>query len=155
MSLRDDLLPLVDELRALPGELGFRPFTSVVLRTRTWSGEEPGDGTPTDVNLALETGGQVVKVAQLTSREVQASAGRYTQADFKVGPLTPQHTREDTTTGGYTPTQLAPSTTARNVERHIILTGPGEPGSEWIIVGETFTGSFRYSLIIRRTERTA
>lgn len=155
MSLRDDLLPLVDELRALPGEFGFRPMTSVVLRTRTWSGAEPGDGTHTDANLALTTGGQPAKVAQLSSREVQASAGRYTDADFKIGPLTPSFTREDATTGGYTPAELAPSSSARNVERHVILTGPGESASEWIIVGETFTTSFRYSLVIRRTERVA
>lgn len=152
MSLVSDLLPMIDELRGLPGQLGARPFTSVRLRTRTWSGQRPGDGTPTDVFVALETGGEAVGVRNLSSREVYASAGRYTDADYRLGPLTPAFDG-----GGYTPAQLAPSSGARNVEKHVILIGPGEPdaGSVWTIVGTDLTNAIGYFLTIRRTERTA
>lgn len=155
MTLRTDLLPVIESLRAIPGALGFRPYTSVTLRTRTWSGAEPGDGTATDVTLALTTGGQPVKVRQISSREVAASAGRYTEADFVVGPLTPQHDAPGGGTAGYTPAQLNPSSSARNVERHVVLIGPGETSSEWIIVGEMLDRALRYMLTIRRTERVA
>lgn len=152
MSLVSDLLPMIDELRGLPGELGARPFTSVRIRTRTWSGVRVGDGTSSDVFVALETGGQPAGVKNLSSREVYTSAGRYTDADFRVGPLTPAFTG-----GGYTAEQLEPSTGARNVERHVVLIGPGEPsgGSEWVIVGNELTNPIGYYLTIRRTERTA
>lgn len=149
MTLRDDLLPQIEALRGIPGQLGFRPYTSVVLRTRTWSGAEPGDGTHTDSNLALTAGGQPAKVRQISAREVQASGGRYTDADFIVGPLTPAFSG-----GGYTPAQLAPGSTLRAVERHVVLTGPGETASEWLIVGDQKDRALRYTLTIRRTERT-
>lgn len=153
MTLRDDLLPQIEALRAIPGRLGFRPYTSVALRTRTWSGAEPGDGTPTDVSLSLTTGGQPVKFRQITSREVAASAGRYTDADFVVGPLTPQHPAPGGGTAGYTPAQINPSSSARNVERHVVVTGPGEAATEWVIVGEQLDRALRYTLTVRRTER--
>lgn len=154
MTLRDDLLPRIEALRAIPGQLGFRPYTSVVLRTRTWSGAEPGDGTHADSNLVLATGGQPAKVRQISAREAQASGGRYTDADFMVGPLTPEHTAPGGGAAGYTAAQLAPGSTARNVERHVVLTGPGETASEWLIVGDQKDRSLRFMLTIRRTERT-
>lgn len=147
MALRDDLLPMIDELRAIPGELGFRPYTAVRFRTRTWSGERPGDGTSTDVLLALETGGQPAKVERLSGRLIAASAGRYLDGDLRVGPLTPSF---------YSPEQLAPSSTAPNVERHLLLEGPGEPaeGSVWAIVDRDTSRSISWYLVVRRTERT-
>ena len=154
MTLRDNLLPQIERLRGIPGALGFRPYTSVVLRTRTWSGAEPGDGTHSDASLVLTTGGQPVKVRQISAREVQASAGRYTDADFTVGPLTPQHDAPGGGTAGYTAEEIDASSSARNVERHVVLTGPGEASSEWVIVGSQLDRSLRYTLTIRRTERT-
>lgn len=154
MTLRDDLLPQIEALRGIPGQLGFRPYTSVVLRTRTWSGAEPGDGTHSDASLSLTAGGQPAKVRQISAREVQASGGRYTDADFIVGPLTPEHTAPGGGSAGYTPAQLAPGSSARNVERHVVLTGPGETASEWLIVGDQKDRALRYTLTIRRTERT-
>ena len=158
MALRDDLLPQIERLRAIPGQLGFRPYTSLRLRTRTWAGAEPGDTNNTspgytDSFLALETGGQPAKIRQISAREVSASGGRYTDADYVVGPLTPQHPSGGGT-AGYTPAELAPSSSARNVERHVVLVGPGESSSEWVIVGEQLDRALRYTLTIRRTERT-
>jgi len=154
MALPDDLLPLVESLRGLPGQLGFRPYTSVAIRTRTWTGAEPGDGTSSDVTLSLAAGGQPARVREITSREVQASAGRYTAADMRVGPLTPQHPVTGGGTAGYTPAELDPSSSARNVERHVVLTGPGEDGSVWTILEAKLDRALGDSLVIRRTERT-
>ena len=157
MALRDDLLPVVDSLRGLAGEFGFRPFTAVTLRTRTWSGGRPGAGAAADATLALTAGGQPAKVRRLSTREVHGSAGRYTEGDLLVGPLTPAFTRPDLTTGGYTAAALTPTSTSRAVERHVVLVGPGEPagGSVWTIVDARFEGSLGYTLVITRTERTA
>ena len=49
-TLRDDLIPLIDEIRrdVVDGEAGLRLY-NVQIRRRTWSGAEIGDGTPTDV----------------------------------------------------------------------------------------------------------
>lgn len=41
--LVDDLVATVDELRALPNELGIRQFRLYTV-VRTWSGDEPGAG---------------------------------------------------------------------------------------------------------------
>lgn len=148
MALRDDLLPMIDELRALPGELGFRPYTSVRIRARTWTGERPGDGTSSDAFVALTTGGQPAKVERLSGRQVAASAGRYLDGDLRVGPLTPTFVA---------PSQLDPSSNAPNVERHLVLEGPGEPagGSVWTIIERDVSRSISWYLIVRRTERTA
>lgn len=90
MALPDDLLPLVESLRGLPGQLGFRPYTSVAIRTRTWTGAEPGDGTSSDVTLSLAAAGNPLGCGDHLARGA-ASAGRYTAANsMRVGPLT-QH----------------------------------------------------------------
>lgn len=138
---------MIDELRAIPGELGFRPYTSVRFRARTWSGERPGDGTAADAFLALTTGGQPVKVERLSGRLIAASAGRFLDGDLRVGPLTPSF---------YTPEQLDPSSAAPNVERHLVLEGPGEPagGSVWTILDLDTSRSISWYLVARRTERT-
>ncbi len=150
-TLRDDLLPDVDDLRGLAGELGFRPYASVVLRETTWSGTRPKDGTSTVADLALAAGGYPARVQLVSSRVVQASGGRYVDGDMRIGPLTPAFSG-----GGYTPAQLAASSSAPNVERHVVLVGPGEPGggSYWTIVGTEFSEALGYSLVVRRTERT-
>ncbi len=151
MTLRDDLLPRIDALRAIPGQLGFRPYTSVRIRTRTWSGTRPGDGTSDDVWTTLTTGGQPAKVSQMNLRAIAASNGQYLDGDCTVGPLTPAFSG-----GGYEPEDIASSVSARNVERHVVLEGPGEPdgGSVWQIVNPQTSRALRYLLVIRRTERT-
>jgi len=152
VTLRDTLLPRIDALRAIPGELGFRPYTSVRIRTRTWSGTRPGDGTPADEWTDLTTGGQPAKVSQMNVRAIAASNGQFLDGDCVVGPLTPTFSG-----GGYDPSDIASSSTARNVERHVVLQGPGEPeaGSVWAIINPNTSRSLRYTMVIRRTERTA
>jgi len=45
--LVDDLVEVVDDVRALRDEFGTTPVTAKII-LRTWSGGRPGDGTPTD-----------------------------------------------------------------------------------------------------------
>jgi hypothetical protein len=47
-NLVDEMVTVADEARALRGELGADPYRIYVV-VRTWSGTEPGDGTPVDV----------------------------------------------------------------------------------------------------------
>jgi hypothetical protein len=85
-------------------------------------------------------------------RDVDEACSR-TLATKVVGPLTPEHTAPGGGTAGYTPAQLNPSSSARNVERHVVVVGPGEASSEWVIVGENLDRALRYTLTVRRTER--
>jgi len=154
VSLRDDLLPVCDEVRGLAGSFGLRMYTTVSVRTTTWSGERPGEGTAAVVDLALTANGQPVKVRQISSRIVQASAGRYEDEDLVIGPITPRFTSP--TTGGYTPDQLKPWSGARNVERHVLLRSAEEgtgPAALWSIVQAHFEKPFGYELVVRKTER--
>jgi hypothetical protein len=87
VTLRDDLLPVVDTARTFIDSLGLRT-TRVILRRKTWSANEVGLGDRVDTDLELEPRPKV--------RE--AGPGRVT-----VGPITPSYPG-----GGYTIAQLAP-----------------------------------------------
>ena len=78
MAFRDDILPSLDAIRGIPGELGLRRFAVSVL-VRTHSGARPGisGGTWTDVTTAIKVAGgtQNPKVEEVTARDVVASGG--------------------------------------------------------------------------------
>lgn len=145
MSLRTDLLPVVDELRALAGPSGFdvRPVR-VTIRTRVWSGGRAGLGTPTDTDLVLP---QIYKVRELKSQEVAGSGGRYELGDVKVGPITPAYTG-----GGYSRAQLAPEG-ANGTEVAYLLSGA--MAGEYNRISVETDRAFGYYLVLRRSRRTA
>mgnify|MGYP001585149938 CR=1 FL=1 len=90
MSFASDLLPAIDEIRAIPGELGFRGGT-VTLIVRTWSGDRVGLGTATTTETpVLVGGGQSPRITRIDVREAVASGGAYQQGDFRIGPVTPE-----------------------------------------------------------------
>lgn len=64
MSLRDDLIPIIDDARAIRDELGLvvRPVARVV---RAWSGGELGLGTPTETVVTLAPSPRVRDVARV------------------------------------------------------------------------------------------
>jgi len=87
VSLRTDLLPVIDELRALAGPTGFDVRTSqLTIRTRTWAGGRRGLGPISDSDLTLE---KRYKIRELSLREVSGSGGAFEMGDVKVGPITP------------------------------------------------------------------
>lgn len=105
MTFASKLLPALTKIRAIPGPtgLGVRS-TSVVLRTRTWSGGRVQLGTSTVVDLEILPRPKVRKEGE--------------SGNLVVGPITPSNLA-----GGYTPAQLHPSDAAGS-EYYYVVTGP-------------------------------
>lgn len=140
-TLRDQLLPLLSQVRQLPADLGFRPYT-VVLRVRTWAGGRVGlpvGSSPSHTDTTLPSG---TRVRQMSQREVDGSGGRYQTGDFVVSGITPSFTG-----GGFTPADLQVVPTAAQ-DVVYLLTGP-EGTLECNQVGNDFTKPTRYSLVLR------
>lgn len=91
MSIRDDLIPLVDELRedVIDGVAGLRIHT-VVVRSRSWSGGAPGSGTATDTDVTLAP---VPKVHEPEPRLRLAAPGKYEDGDRVVDRISLTYTR--------------------------------------------------------------
>ncbi len=89
-TLRDTLLPALDQIRAIPAILGLRSHV-ISITVRVWTGSRPGVGTytPTATLTKLDLGAYNVKVRNVSQREAIASAGLYTDQDLVVGPITP------------------------------------------------------------------
>lgn len=117
MSLRDQLLPVVEAIRGIPVTMGLRLHT-VSLVTREWDGDRVGLGnsedTETVITVANGTGN--VRVQQVSSRDVVASGGLLTAQDLKVGPFTP---------GYVLPSTIDPPADDTPREVFFRVTGPG------------------------------
>jgi len=145
MSLRTDLLPVVDLLRGLTGPdvLDIRT-AQLTIRTRTWSGTEVGEGTPTDSDLVLPKN---YRVDSLTTKEIASSGGRFSDDAVKVGPITPAFDG-----GGYTPEMLNPGATADNVEVIHILTG--QVNGNFRLASLLTERPFSYIMVLNRRRDT-
>ncbi len=75
MSLRDDLIPIVDEIRAdiVDTEVGLR-LHGVSRVARTWTGTQRGAGSPSDATTVLAP---VPRVRPPHPRLVAAAPGKY------------------------------------------------------------------------------
>lgn len=121
MSLKDDLLPLVDDVRAIAGELGFRPF-QVWARKTTYSGSRVGDGSPTVTETRLLVGRQDPKVREIKSKDVIAGSQEFTSAVYEIGPLTPEFPG-----GGIAESTINPQLTGVPTTFVFVLKGRGLP----------------------------
>jgi hypothetical protein len=117
----------------------------VTVRTRTWSGDRPDDGTPTDEDLELNA---YYPVRYISSQEISSSAGAYEIGDVLVDHITPS----DGGSVGYTLDQLKPEVLTNNVEIIYILTGE-HPGEYTLIECRTFR-PFTWQLVLRRRAST-
>jgi hypothetical protein len=123
-SLKDDLLPLLDELRGIPGELGFRPY-QVHVRTVAWSGDRVGRGTQTVTDTRLRVGGnQDPKVRALSRKDVVAGNIAFVEGKYDIGPLTPSYAG-----GGIPDETINPTSTSTPTEVFFVITGPGTPST--------------------------
>lgn len=151
MALRDELLPVFDDVRQLMDELGLRKY-DVIMRVITWSGDRPGVGAKTVVDTPLTIGGgRRVKVKLISSQAIIASAGKYAEGDYKVGPFTPTFAG-----GGVDPSYFDPIPTGAPTEIFYKLKGPGVPGTPGVEEGTWFKkidqstdGNFRYDFVLR------
>lgn len=121
MALKDDLLPLVDELRAIPGDLGFRPF-EVYVRKKMYAGPRIGVGAVTTTETRLLVGGQNPKVREKRSKDVVAGTPEAQDSIFEIGPLTPAFAG-----GGIDEEVINPTRTATPTTFLFLLKGPGLP----------------------------
>jgi hypothetical protein len=151
-TLRSSLLPAVDLIRGIPGQLGLRLFTVVVLQ-RVWLGQRVGIGatvdSPSSIKVALGT--FPTKVSMLSTRDVVSSNGLYTDQDLIVGPITPPYT--GSTADNNAIALFDPPVGANLAEIFFNIVGPGYPaaGAWFKKISQNVTRSFRYSFICRKT----
>lgn len=88
MTFRDGLLPSLDAIRSIPGNLGLR-LIPVTVRVRQWTGQRVGLGTVTVTDTRLLVDGQNPRVVQLKTEDIVRSAGKYSSGDWRIGPVTP------------------------------------------------------------------
>lgn len=152
-TLRDSLLPAVDVIRGIPGALGLRLF-SVAITKRVWSGPRIGLGTNTDTTsgIKVDVGIFPVKIRQLTTREIIASAGQFRDEDIEVGPITPPYTGSTLDNDAISIFDPPEGTFE---EIFFNITGPGYPtGGAWFDkVKQTVTPNFRYMFVLRKNGR--
>ena len=122
MSLKDDLLPLIDTLRAVPGELGFRPY-QVFVRKTTYAGPRVGIGAVLSVTeTQLLVGGQNPKVREIKGKDVVAGTSELISGVYEIGPLTPEFSG-----GGVAQSVVNPEKTSTPTTVLYVLKGPGMP----------------------------
>lgn len=87
MTLRDSLRTVASRCRAIPGQLGLRPYT-VDLVVSSWTGAHAGEGTQTQtVTPLVEYSGQPPKVKDADERRV--AMGLADVGEKTIGPMTP------------------------------------------------------------------
>ncbi len=142
MSFRTSLMASIEAARALTGPAGYDIRThQLTIRTRTWSGEYRGQGTPTDSDLVLPAH---YPVRRVSGSDTETSGGRYKVDDVIVRHITPS----DGAGTGYTPAQLAPAAPSTNVQIIYVLTGP--EGGDYELLEARFHKPFSYELVLRK-----
>jgi hypothetical protein len=103
------ILPALDQIRAIGGLLGLRPYT-VFIRTRQWPDRRVGYKTFVDNNGGPDVqltdgqapiGPQPVRVRLLSNKDIIASGGLYRDRDLRVGPITPAYLASILPAGGF------------------------------------------------------
>ena len=121
-NLKDELKPLINELRGLPGELGFRPY-QVWARKTVWSGTHPGQGVRSTTDTRLLVGnGQDPKVTPVRRKDVVAGDKAKIDAEYDIGPLTPEFAG-----GGISEDTVNPQGDGQPTEILFVIKGPGMP----------------------------
>lgn len=120
MALADDLRPLLHSVRAIPGQLGLREHSVVLIAARTSGGDYTGDGARWEIETALtHAGGYAPKVRWPKDQDV--AMGIVPDGQVTIGPIT-------TDFPGY---ELIEKLTGRNLEtgaqRGLRITGPKHP----------------------------
>ena len=133
MTLRADLIPVVDDARAVVAGLGLRRYT-VAVRTRVWSGGKIGSGDPTDTDATITP---APKVERLPVRLIANSGGIYEEGDLLVSKIS-----------------------ASYAESNLVAAPSAGTETLWILNGESFravtrpeTKNFEWKVVVRRMNR--
>lgn len=149
--LSEQLKAALDAVRAIPDQLGLRPYT-VSIRVRTWSGERAGLGTKTDADGYIVVGdGYRPSVREISSQDIIASGGLYTQEDLKI-TVTPAYVGA-CGIGGHLVSDFEPDVNANPTEIFFNIKGPGHPanGSWYKKISQNVDSVLTYTFIIRKT----
>lgn len=164
MGIRDDLLPLVDELRAIPGSSDFQLRRyAVTIRRRVWSGTYPGDGTPVDQDIILAPLPRVrnsFSSATLSPQAMQyilANGNVISDRYYSIDRITPAYidASNNNTPGGYSPQQLRTiaSPDLKNVEEIVVLVGDDGYRRDCVQVTFEQDRSFGYTMLVHESDR--
>jgi len=88
MTLADDLKPIIEGIRAIPGQLGLRPYR-VFVKTGTWTGDRTGEGGEVVAEVELLENGYSPKVRFLDDEAI--ALGGLDKGSVRIGPITPEH----------------------------------------------------------------
>lgn len=141
MSLRSDLVPVVDAGRQLAADLGLRQRT-VTIRTRTWSGSRVGSGTATDSDLVLSP---PPRVGEPPGRYRNDTVGQYETGDLLL-------TRVSRTLAESA--MMDPGTA--NVERFFLVTNAADGDTtprQYRMTGAPVLRSFGWEINLTRMNR--
>lgn len=142
MSLRTNLLKVIEHARALTGPTGFDiRINQLTIRTRTWSGSILRQGVATDSDLIIPA---IYPIRLITEQELNSAGGQYEVGDILVDHITPT----DGAGVGYTPTQLRPVVTSDNVEVIYVITGPHS--GEYDLIDLRTYRPFTWQIVLRR-----
>lgn len=154
-TLRDALLPALDQIRGIGDTLGLRRFT-VTSVVRSWSGSRVGLGSNVDApkQIKLSLGNAKVRVRQVSQKEIVASGGFYADQDLRIGPITPPYTgsgADNSEIGVFDP---APNGTP--VEFFFHIEGPEMPsGGLWYKkISQVLTRPLHFEFVVRNTGET-
>ncbi len=140
-AFSDSLRELAYNARAIPGQLGIRPYSVAVL-TGTWSGSNTGRGAETSASVAItEAGGQPPKVRDLNSEELALSG--LGKGSVRIGPITPDFP------GGGTALALLKPAVAAGQTVHVLLTGPESPtGARYLLKDIQTDRALHWTLVV-------
>jgi hypothetical protein len=148
MSFRDDVRAICHEVRAIPGELGMRPW-SVEAVIRSWSGTEPGEGVEQVDRCAItEANGNNPKVRTMSDEEI--AVGGFAEGSMKVGPITP-----DFPGGGTVIDSIVRSGEGARALLQFVLNGPGSCDDTYTLKSYSVDRAFHYTLVLERTADSA
>lgn len=146
MTLADDLKPLLWTVRAIPGQLGLRPYAVKIVQS-TWSGIYPGRGEKTSSEISItESGGTNPKVRFLDEEKRALANLNHGAAD--IGPITP-----DSGASGTALSSLLPAL-ADGAALHVKLIGPAYPDGALFAIKEAKTDrAMRWMLRVEPVEQ--
>lgn len=121
-AFRNSIRKIAHRVRAIPGEMGWRPYT-VQVEYAVYSGAKWGEGSKLVTTTSVtEYGGQPPKVRWLSDQEIAIASGNGSQnATVQVGPITPNFP------GGGTSIDVLRPPLSANTRLYYIITGPEHP----------------------------